>query len=213
MNLRGNATPGPAGRAAAASLAAKGWTIVAEGSTLQPPPPPDTGEAQIDFLTRGPVTQLRCDFTGPASATWHWSDGTSSSATSGADAAKSGLGAGDHPGHLVISNGAALTRFGAADGGGQGRLIAISGLDRVPLLAVLYAYNESSLATLSRTNTTKLREYHLLGTALSPSRQDQVFADAVATGVRKGHIWCGSGTESSRSDRAALAQRGWVIDR
>lgn len=212
VDLRGNATPGPAGRAAAANLAAKGWTIVAEGWTQRPPPPPDTGEARIDFITRGPVTRLRCDFSAPATATWHWSDGTSSPATSGADATKSGLGAGDHPGYLLISNGSALTRFGAADGGGHGHLVAISGLDHAPLLAVLYAYNESSLATLSRTNATKLREYHLLGTALSPAAQDQVLADAVATGVRRGHIWCGGGTASSKTDRATLVRREWTID-
>ena len=122
VDFRGNAAPGPTGRAAAARLAAKGWTIVADELTAEPPPPPDTGEARIEFVTRGPVTRLRCDFTGPATAAWHWSDGTTSPATSGDEVAKSELGDGDHPGFLVISNGSALTRFGAADGGGQGGL-------------------------------------------------------------------------------------------
>ncbi len=212
MDLRGNAAPGPTGRAAAARLAAKGWTIVADELTAEPPPPPDTGEVRIEFVTRGPVTRLRCDFTAPATATWHWSDGTTSQATSGDEVVKSELGDGDHPGFLVISNGSALTRFGAADGGGQGGLVSISGLNRAPFLAVLYAYNESLLTTLDRTNATQLREYHLLGTALSPPTQDQVFADAVATGVRRGHVWCASGTAASEADRSTLAEREWTLD-
>ncbi len=212
VDLRGNAGLSSAARATAAKLAAKGWTVVAEDMTAQPPPPPDTGEVRIDFVTRGPVTRLRCDFSIPATATWHWSDGTTAPAVSGEDAAKNSLGEGDHPGFLVISNGSALTRFGAADGGGQGNLTAISGLDRAPQLAILYAYNESALVTLSRTNATKIREYHLLGTGLSPAAQDQVFADAVATGVRRGHLWCASGTDASRTDRATLAEREWALE-
>ncbi len=212
VDLRGNAAPGPAGRAAAAKLAAKGWTIATESGTVGPPPPPDTGESRIDFVTRGPETRLRCDFVGPATAVWHWSDGSTSPATSGANVVKTGLGNGDHRAYLVISNGSALTRFGAADGGGLGRLVAISGLDRAPRLEILYAYNEESLATLSRTSATRLREYHLLGTALSPEARDQVYADAVATGVRKGHLWCGRGTASRDANHATLIQRGWTID-
>ena len=212
VDLRGNAPPGEAGRAAAARLAAKGWTVVAESLTREPPPPPDTGKIRIDFVTRGDATTLRCDLTGSATATWHWSDGTTSPATSGANMAKSGLGAGDHAGYLIVSNGSALTRFGAADGGGQGHLAAISGLDKAPLLEILYAYNESDLATLSRTAASRIREYHLWGTALSSAAVDQVFADAVATGVRRGRIWSPNrGTAASEQDRAVLASRQWEI--
>ncbi len=211
-DLRGNATPGPTGRAAAARLAAKGWTVQVADATVQPPPPPDTGAARIDFVTNGPATRLRCDFADGASATWHWSDGTTTPAVSGAVAARTDLGAGDHPACLTISNGAALTRFGAADGGGQGHLTAIEGLHQVPRLAVLYAYNESGLATLGRTNRTQIREYHLWGTALSAAAQDQVYADAVASGVRNGVIWCRRGTNASNGDRATLAQRGWTLN-
>lgn len=211
-DLRGNATPGPDGRAAAARLAAKGWTVMADELTAQPPPPPDTGEIRIDFVTRGPATRLRCDFTDGAKATWHWSDGSTSPGSSGADVNKSGLGNGDHSAFLVISNGSALTRFGAADGGGQGHLVSIAGLNRAPLLAVLYAYNESELTAIDRTNATRLREYHLLGTGLSSAAQDQVFADAVATRVRGGHLWCAGGTASSQADRAILSERGWTLD-
>jgi hypothetical protein len=212
VDLRGNAGLSSAAQATAAKLAAKGWTIVAEDMTAQPPPPPDTGEVRIDFVTRGPATRLRCDFSIPATATWHWSDGTTSPAGSGEDAVKETLGDGDHPGFLVVSNGSALTRFGAADGGGQGNLTSISGLERAPQLAILYAYNENALVTLSRTSATKIREYHLLGTGLSPAAQDQVFADAVATGVRRGHLWCGSGTDASKADRATLAEREWTLE-
>jgi hypothetical protein len=66
VDLRGNAPPGPPGQAAAGRLAAKGWTIVAEELTRQPPPSPDTGKLRIDFVTRGDATILRCDLTGLA---------------------------------------------------------------------------------------------------------------------------------------------------
>ena len=212
VDLRGNAPPGPAGQAAAGRLAAKGWTIVAESLTRQPPPPPDTGQLRIDFLTRGDATRLRCDLAGSATATWFWSDGTSSPAVPGETVYKSGLGAGEHAGYLLVSNGSGLTRFGAADGGGQGHLIAIGGLDKAPRLEVLYAYNETGLTRLSRTATTMIREYHLWGTALTPAASDRVFADAVATGVRRGCIWSPNrGTTASDKDRAVLAERQWEI--
>ncbi|HPM81025.1 MAG TPA: hypothetical protein PLF81_10010 [Candidatus Anammoximicrobium sp.] len=212
VDLRGNAPPGPVGQAAAGRLAAKGWTIVAEQLTRQPPPPPDTGKLRIDFITRGDGTNLRCDLAGSATGTWYWSDGTSSPAVSGASTAKSGLGAGEHAGYLLVSNGSALTRFGAADGGGQGHLIAIGGLDKAPLLEVLYAYNEDGLAKLSRTAATKIREYHLWGTALTPAAIDRVFADAAASGVRRGRMWSPNrGTPASDKARAVLAERQWEI--
>ncbi|MCY2992783.1 MAG: hypothetical protein NTY19_33620 [Planctomycetota bacterium] len=212
IDLRGNAAPGAAGRAAAASLAAKGWTVVAESLTREPPPPPDTGQILIDFVTRGDTTTLRCDLAGSATATWHWSDGTTSPATAGANITKSGLGPDDHASYLSVSNGSALTRFGAADGGGQGHLRSISGCEQAPLLAVLYAYNEQALDKLSRTAATKVREYHLWGTALSPAAVDQVFADAVATGVRRGQIWSPNrGTPANAKQLAVLAERQWEI--
>jgi hypothetical protein len=212
VDLRGNAMPGPAGRAAAARLAAKGWTIVTTDWTREPPPAPDTGEARVDFVTRGDAAELRCDVAGTVVATWHWSDGSTTPAVSGADARKSGLGAGDHAGYLTIANGSALTRFGAADGGGRGHLVAISGLNQAPLLAVLYGYNEGALAALSRLDQTRVREYHLWGTALSPAALDQVFADAVATGVSRGRMWCPNpGTDASAATRATLAAREWTI--
>jgi hypothetical protein len=212
VDLRGNAPPGTAGRAAAAQLAAKGWTVVAESVVRQPPPPPDIGQIRIDFVTRGNATALRCDLTGDATGTWHWSDGTSAPASSGQNAVKSGLGAGNHAGYLIVSNGAALIRFGAADGGGQGHLTTIAGLQQAPRLEVLYAYNEDALATLSRTAATKIREYHLWGTALSPAAVDQVFADAAVSGVRQGRMWSPNrGTAASAQQRAVLAERQWDI--
>jgi hypothetical protein len=212
VDIRGNATPGDAGRAHAVSLAAKGWTVMAEGWTEEPPPPPDTGETRIDFTTAGDATSMRCDFRSPATATWHWSDGTESAAASTAAAAKAGLGAGEHAHWLIISNGAALTRFGASDGGGQGRLVSIDGLDACILLDILYCYNEAALATLCRTEATRIREFHLWGTGLPASRVDGIFSDAVATGVLNGRMWCPSaGTAASDADRATLAARGWSL--
>ncbi|MBI5834124.1 MAG: hypothetical protein HZB16_17655 [Armatimonadetes bacterium] len=212
IDLRGNAAPGEAGRAAMARLAAKGWTVAASDRTVQPPPPPNTGETRIDFVTVGDATHLRCDFDASASATWHWSDGTTAPAASGAAVARTGLGQGEHAAWLVISNGAALTRFGAADGGGQGHLTAIRGLEKAPALAILYVYNEGELKTLARTSQTRIREYHLLGTALSLERCDQVYADLVASGVRNGTIWCAKGTPASDADRAKAAERGWNLN-
>jgi hypothetical protein len=141
-----------------------------------------------------------------------WADGTTSPAVSGAGEARSGLGAGEHAHFLVISNGSALRRFGAADGGGQGRLASIDGLDACYSLEILYAYNESALASLSRTGSTKIREFHLWGTALSAAAMDAIFEDAVATGVLNGRMWCpGPGTAASDADRAILSARGWSL--
>ena len=211
VDIRGNATPGAAGHASAVNLAAKGWRVLAEGWTVEPPTP-ETGEARIDFTTHGDGTRMSCVFWGSPAATWHWSDGTTSAAISGADQEKTGLGEGDHAHHLILSNGSALTRFGAANGGGQGNLVSISGLNGAPLLEVLFAYNEGFLDALDRMNVTKIREYHLMGTALSPASMDQIFGDAAATGVAGGTLWCpNGGTAASDADRATLLSRGWQL--
>ncbi|MEE9914129.1 MAG: VCBS repeat-containing protein [Deltaproteobacteria bacterium] len=212
VDLRGNADPGSVGYAHAQSLAVKGWTILATGWSLSPPPPENNGETRIDFRTSGDATGMRCDFLGTDTvATWHWSDGTTSPAASGAGAVKSGLGSGSHDHYLVISNGAALTRFGASDGG-QGRLISMTGFEKCTHLAVVYAYNESNLSVLGRTNTTITREYHLMGTGLSTASMDQIFADAAATGVANGTMWCSNqGTSASDGSRATLVSRGWSL--
>ena len=214
VNIQGNETPSAAGYASAQNLSAKGWRVIAEGWTLEPAPPPDTGEARLDFTTTGDATSMQCEFWGASTtATWHWSDGTTSPAASGATQAKTGLGAGTHAHYLIISNGSALTRFGAASGGGQGHLAAMDSLNNCPLLDVLYAYNEGSLASLSRTHQTRLREFHLMGTELDAAAMDQVFADAAATGVSGGTMWCpNAGTAASDADRATLAARGWSLN-
>jgi hypothetical protein len=44
------------------------------------------------------------------------------------------------------------------------------------------------------------------------TRMDQIFADAVATGILNGRMWCpNSGTDASAADRAALIARGWSL--
>lgn len=212
VELQGNALPGPAGRAAAAQLAARGWTVKLSDATVAPPPPPDTGPARFDFVVRGDATRLRADFDPGATATWHWPDGTTTPAASGETAARAGLGQGQHAGWLSVSNGAALTRLGAADGGGQGHLMSLTGLAQAPALAVLYLYNEQALTTLDATGRTRVREYHLLGTALSAARRDQVLADAVASAVRGGTLWCARGTAAADADRQLLTQRGWTLN-
>lgn len=69
------------------------------------------------------------------------------------------------------------------------------------------------LTTLSRTAACQIREYHLWGTALSPTAIDRVFADAVTTGVRRGPIWSPNrGTAASAGDRDVLAERQWEIN-
>ena len=212
-DLSGNATPSATGLAHAQTLAGKGWTVLVEGHIFEPLEPPN-GEQRLDFSTNGDATSLRCDFgrAGTTTAVWHWSDGTTTTAVSGENAVKTGLGAGAHAHYLIISDGAALTRFGASDGGGAGHLTAMSGFDNCPSLRVLYAYNESGLTSLGRTNLTKTREYHLLGTALSALALDQVFADAVASNVWCGTIWSASGTAASDADRAVLLSRGWELN-
>jgi hypothetical protein len=212
INLSGNAAPSSTGYDHAVSLAAKGWTITATGWTLTPTPPPDTGAARIDFSTEGDATSLRCDFVGTPTATWHWSDGSTSAAVSGSAVVKSGLGAGNHAHYLTISNGSALSRFGAADGN-QGHLIAISGLNNAPLLSVLSVYAEPGLVSIDRVNASRIQEFHLMGTALSTAAMDQVFADAVASNVLNGIIWCPNlGTSASDADRATLVSRGWTLN-
>lgn len=212
IDLRGNAAPGTAGYNHALNLADKGWTVMANGWTLEPLAPYN-GEQTINFSTTGDQTGMRCDFgrTDTTTAVWHWSDNTTTPAVSGEYVSKTGLGEGTHAHYLIISDGAALTRFGALDGGGAGHLSAMSGFENCPSMRVLYAYNESNLTSLGRTNLTLIREYHLWGTGLSPSALDQVFADAVATGVMGGTIWSGSGTAASEGDRAILQSRNWSL--
>lgn len=212
VDLRGNATPGPTGYAHAESLASKGWIVMAEGWTLEPLQPAN-GEQRLDFSTNGDATSMRVDFGRAATTTavWHWSDGTTTQRLSEENVPKTGLGAGVHAHYLIISDGAALTRFGASDGGGAGHLTTMSGFQNCPSLRVLYAYNESGLTSLGRTNATMTREYHLWGTALSDLAMDQVFADAVASNVLTGTIWGPNGTAASEADRALLLSRGWTL--
>ncbi|MHC1725972.1 MAG: hypothetical protein AB9866_08210 [Syntrophobacteraceae bacterium] len=211
VDLRGNATPGSTGYDHAVNLGAKGWTVMAEGWTVEPLEP-SNGEQRIDFSTSGDQTVMRCDFgRAGTTAVWHWSDGTTTGAVSGECVTKTGLGAGAHDHYLMISDGAALTRFGACDGGGAGHLTAMPGFENFPSMRILYAYNEDGLTSLGRTNVTRMREYHLLGTALSALALDQVFADAVASNVAGGTIWSASGTAASEADRAVLLARGWSL--
>jgi hypothetical protein len=113
---------------------------------------------------------------------------------------------------LLVSNGASLTRFGAAYGGGRGKLVSISDFINLPTLKVLYTYNESLFSMLGRTNTTRIEDYHLIGTNLSKEAMNQVFADAVLSGVLNGTIWYPNlGTQASDADRAILIARGWTL--
>jgi hypothetical protein len=211
-DLRGNATPSATGLAHAAALAGKGWTVWVEGQTFEPLEP-FNGEQRLDFTTDGDATSMRVDFGRRAATTavWHWSDGATTAAVSEEAAVKTGLGPGLHSHYLIISDGAALMRFGASDGGGAGHLTAMSGFENCPSMRVLYAYNEGGLTTLGRTDATKTREYHLLGTALSPEALDQIFADAVASNVWGGTIWSAPGTAASETNRAVLQARGWDL--
>ncbi|MEF3695554.1 hypothetical protein [Desulfolutivibrio sp.] len=211
-DIRGNAAPGADGYAHAENLAAKGWTVAATGWTLEPSLP-DNGEQRIDFVTSGDATSMRCDFRGAATVgVWHWSDGTTSPAATAEAAAKTGLGAGLHAHHLTISNGAALLRFGAGVGG-AGQLTSMTGFENCPALSILFAYQEGLLTALGRTNATRVREYHLKGTALSAATMDQLFADAVASEVFNGVMWSdNAGTAASDADRATLALRGWTLE-
>jgi hypothetical protein len=212
VDIRGNAAPGADGYAHAENLAAKGWTVAATGWTLEPTLP-DNGEQHIDFVTNGDATSMRCDFRGASTVgVWHWSDGTTSPAATAEAAAKTGLGAGPHAHHLTISNGAALLRFGASVGA-AGQLISMTGFENCPALGILFAYQEPLLTTLGRTNATRVREYHLKGTALSAAAMDQLFADAVASEVFNGVMWSdNAGTAASDADRATLALRGWTVE-
>lgn len=88
----------------------------------------------------------------------------------------------------------------------------MTGFANTPALRILYAYQESLLTALGRTNATRISEYHLMDTALSDASMDAVFADAVATQVENGSLWASSpGTAASATDRATLVQRGWTL--
>jgi hypothetical protein len=212
VDMRGNATPSAEGLVHAQALAAKGWTVYVEGHTYEPLEP-SNGVQRLDFSTNGDATSMRVDFgrADSTTAVWHWSDSTTTAAVSGENAVKNGLGVGPHTHYLIISDGAALTRFGAGDGGGPGNLSAMLGFENCPSMRVLYAYNESGLTSLGRTNATKTREYHLSGTALSALAIDQILADAVASNVWGGTIWSASGTAASEANRAVLLSRGWSL--
>ncbi|MBN1524511.1 MAG: hypothetical protein JW904_08515 [Spirochaetales bacterium] len=212
VDLRGNVASSAAGYASAENLAGKGWTVYTAGYELTPPPPENTGAATVSFSTTGDTTTMLVGFDGSPDAVWHWSDGTTSAAVSGQSVVKSGLGPGTHSHSLEVSNGAALTRFGAASGGGLGNLVTISGLEACSYLEIVYAYNESALVSIGDTGTTRIREYHLMGSAISAAEMDGIFADAVATTVVNGTIWApNAGTSGSDADRATLAARGWSL--
>ncbi len=207
----GNQQPSQAGYASALSLSSKGWTVVATGWTMLPSTSEETGEARIDFITTGDSTNMCCYFTELATAVWHWADGTTTDAVSGASILKNGLGDGAHQNYLTISNGSALTRFGSGNAG-DGHLVSISGLQNCPELSIVYAYLESSLTSIGDTSTTEVDEYHLMGTQLSAAQMDGIFADAVATGVQNGTIYGNnSGTAQSDADKSTLRARGWTI--
>lgn len=211
VDIRGNADPGPVGYGHAERLAAKGWTVAATSWTLYPAGPADNGEQRLAFTTTGDDASLRCDFLNTATAVWQWSDGTTTAAVSGAAASRSGLGPGGHTHGLVLSNGAALTRFGGASAGG-GNLVSLAGFENFPGMRLLYAYQEGHLTSVGRTDATRIKEYHLMETALSAAAMDQLFADAVATGVSNGTLWgANTGTAASDADRATLLERGWAV--
>ncbi len=207
----GNQQPSQAGYASAISLSNKGWTVVSNDWTLLPAPPADTGEARIDFTTTGDLANMRCDFNSSSTAVWHWADGTTTTAVSGSSATKSGLGAGTHQNYLTISNGSALTRFGAGSSG-QGHIASISSLVNCPNLEILYLYQEGSLTSIGDTSTTKVDEYHLMSTNLSSAEMDMIFANAVTSGVQGGIIWGNNaGTAASDQNKTTLLARGWTI--
>ena len=192
------------------TLQSMGWTLNIPAWTPQIPTP--TGTVRIDFTTVGDSTNMSCEFDATATAVWHWSDGTTSAAISGTAVTKSGLGAGNHQSYLTISNGSALTRFGAGSAG-QGHLVSISGLQNCPNMAVLFAYQENSLISIGETSPTKIREYHLMNTSLSATQMDDIFADAVASGVQGGTLWGDtSGTSASDASKSTLQSRGWTLN-
>ncbi|WP_428561426.1 MAG: hypothetical protein ACP59X_18920 [Solidesulfovibrio sp. DCME] len=156
VDIRGNADPGETGYTHAENLSAKGWTVTATSWTLEPGLP-NNGAQRVDFSTNGTNTTMRCDFRGSDTvAVWHWSDGTSTPAESGQTVIKDGLEEGTHAHYLSISNGAALLRFGAGEAGAGG-LVSMTGFANTPALRILYAYQESQLVSLGRTNATRLR--------------------------------------------------------
>jgi hypothetical protein len=213
VNLRGNDIPGNTGYTHAQNLANKGWTIETDQWTLEPGASVSTGADTIYFTTNGAATSMRCDFAGNTTATWYWSDGTTTTAVSGQNVEKTGLGAGNHEHYLIISNGASLNRFGASTGGGNGHLVSIGYFNNSPSLRIIYAYNEPLFTSLGRTNLTKVSEYHLMNTALSESAMDQIFADAVATNVLNGTLYCNNmGTNASANNRGTLQTRGWNLN-
>lgn len=207
----GNQQPSQAGYASALSLSNKGWTVVTNDWTMLPVPPAETGGARIDFITTGDVTDMRCDFSSSSTAVWHWADGTTTNAVSGSAANKSGLGEGAHLNYLTVSNGSALTRFGAGSAG-NGHIVTINGLQNCPNLSILYAYQERTLTSIGDTSTALVREYHLMDTNLNTAEMDEVFADAIASEVQNGTIWGNNaGTAASDQNKATLRSRGWTI--
>jgi hypothetical protein len=209
VDLRGNEGFTEAGETHALSLAAKGWTVRTEGRVITPEPPEDIGPVTIQFTTSGPSASMAAELSGAADVEWLWSDGVESA---GVSASRTDLGNGVHAHSAVISNGAALVRFGAASGGGNGHLTGISGLDQCPNLAILYAYNESQLTGFGRTGACRVREYHLIGTAIPAAEMDSIFADAVASTVQNGTLYCANpGTSASTENRALLQARGWQL--
>jgi len=116
-------------------------TLVDRGWYMSMPDWPEAPnkEVRIDFTTTGDTTMMRCDFDTTATAVWHWADGTTTEASSGSTVTKDGLGDGNHENYLVISDGAALTRFGAGNED-AGNIISVTGFENFCGLANISLY-------------------------------------------------------------------------
>ena len=91
-------------------------------------------------------------------------------------------------------------------------MVSIGYFNNSPSLKIIYAFNETLFVSLGRTNLTKVSEYHLIGTTLSETAMDQIFADAVITNILNGTLYCNNmGTNASANSRGTLQTRGWNL--
>ena len=178
-----------------------------------------TGSAaapQVTFDTTESTTALRVDFDAGATATIHWSDGSTSVLTSGSAHTKDFGSTAARSHYLTVEPATALTRFGS-DSENDRHINNVDGLDGFVNLNFLYFPASSSLTTMDISNCSSLLQLHLAFVGADAAQWDQWLIDlAAATGDVSSEttaLYAHGSTRTSASDaaRATLVANGWNL--
>lgn len=142
-------------------------------------------------------------FVGSATATYHWSDSTTSSSGS-----KSGLGTGIHVHYVTFDTPANVTEFGNP----STTVYAIDGLNYLTSINTIMVYDNIYCRRFGHTDLClNLRNYHIASSGLTDAHMDMQYVDMIAIGQTPGDWYAPSatGTIESYTERMALRAAGW----